>query len=215
MCRYFQHVGRVGKDVQARGVSGETREAWRGIFISSEESEQISAHAGPETHSLPHQDYFFLHIKLVSRSQHAVLFFFIIWFHTQGILKMSNTLKKKSSSVADRIRRKQLSLQTCSHACSGSMLWGGDLCRKKAPEDRRQSNTGALYLREHKSSPHVRNKESEGLSGRSETSRGLWENPTTVSFHHVVSWIFCGSSLFTSVFFRSGFRFMAVRCLCF
>lgn len=46
--------------------------------IHQEESEQISAHAGPETHSLPHQDYFFLHIKLVSRSQHAVLFFFII-----------------------------------------------------------------------------------------------------------------------------------------
>lgn len=64
--------------------------------IHQEEREQISAHAGPETHSLPHQDYFFLHIKLVSRSQHAVLFFFIIWFHTQGILKMSNTLKKKA-----------------------------------------------------------------------------------------------------------------------
>lgn len=59
-------------------VSGETSEEWCGIFISSEESEQISARVGPETHSLPHQDYFFLHIKLVSRSQHAVLFFFII-----------------------------------------------------------------------------------------------------------------------------------------
>lgn len=46
-----------------------------------------------------------------------------------------------------------------------------------------QSNAGVLYLREHKSSPHVQNKcweESEGLSGRSGTSRGLWENPTTV-----------------------------------
>lgn len=38
MCRYFQHVGRVGKDVQARGVSGETREAWCGIFIRRRES---------------------------------------------------------------------------------------------------------------------------------------------------------------------------------
>lgn len=45
---------------------------------------------------------------------------------------------------------------------------------EKVPGGPWQSNVGALYLREHKSSPRVQNKPwkgSEGLSGRCETSR--------------------------------------------
>lgn len=53
---------------------------------------------------------------------------------------------------------------------------------KKAPGGPCQSNVGAPYLPEHKSSPHVQNKcwrESEGLSGRSETSWGLYTHGRT------------------------------------
>lgn len=58
---------------------------------------------------------------------------------------------------------------------------------KKAPGGPWQSNVGALYLPEHKSSPHVQNecwKESEALSGRSGMSWGLWENLTTQNTKH-------------------------------
>lgn len=186
MCRYFQHVGRVGKDVQARASAG--RRGRRGVEYSSGGGERadISPRRSRNTFTSTPRLLFSSYKACVKKSTCCLIFLHHMIPHTGNIENVQH-IKKKSSGVADRIRRKQLSLQTCSHACSGSMLWGGDLCRKKAPEDRRQSNTGALYLREHKSSPHVRNKESEGLSGRSETSRGLWENPTTVSFHHVVS----------------------------
>ncbi len=61
---------------------------------------------------------------------------------------------------------------------------------KKAPGGPWQSNVGVLYLPEYKWSPHMQNKcwkESEGLSGRSEMSWGLWENPRNVCWWQLAS----------------------------
>lgn len=94
MCRYFQHVGRVGKDVQARASAG--RRGRRGVeYSSGGERADISPRRSRNTFTSTPRLLFSSYKACVKKSTCCLIFLHHMIPHTGNIENVQHIKKKK------------------------------------------------------------------------------------------------------------------------